>query len=86
MILAFSIDFGQNKAQIEPFKICGRRQWKYMTFITLVVRDTIDLNSLGEFEQLKCVISVNIDDFVFFPLISAQIKPKLSHLSIKSTF
>ena len=51
-----------------------------MTFITLVIGDTIDLNSLVEFEQLKCVISVNIVDLVFFPWISAQIKPKLSFL------
>ena len=51
-----------------------------MTLITLVVRNIIDLNSLVEFEQLKCVISVNIVDFAFFPWISAQIKPKLSFL------
>ena len=51
-----------------------------MTFITFVVTDTIDLISLVEFEQLKCVISVNIDDFGFFLLISAKIKPKLSLL------
>ena len=51
-----------------------------MTFITLVVRNTIDLNSLVEFEQLKCVISANIVDFGIFPWISAQIKPKLSLL------
>ena len=36
--------------------------------LTLVVRDTIDLNSLVEFEQLKCVISVNIVDFVSFSM------------------
>ena len=51
-----------------------------MTFITLVVTDTIDLNSLVEFEQVKCVISDNIVGFVFFPWISAQIQPKLSLL------
>ena len=51
-----------------------------MTFITFVVRNTVDLNSLVEFEQLKCVISVNIVDFVIFPWNSAQIKPKLSVL------
>ena len=51
-----------------------------MTFTTFVVTDTIDLNSLVEFQQLKCIISVNIVDFVFFPWISAQIKPKLSLL------
>ena len=51
-----------------------------MTFTTFVVTDTIDLNSLVVFEQLKCIISVNIVDFVFFPWISAQIKPKLSVL------
>jgi len=33
-----------------------------------------------EFEQVKCVISDNIVGFVFFPCISAQIKPKLSLL------
>ena len=63
--------------------IFGHRICEYMSFITLVVRDTIDLNSLVEFEQLKCVISVNIVnivDFVFFPWISAQIKHKLSLL------
>ena len=51
-----------------------------MTFIMLVVRDAIDFNSLVEFEQVKIVISVNIVDFVFFPWISAQIKPKLNLL------
>ena len=56
-----------------------------MTFITLVARDTIDLNSLMEFDQLKCVISVNIVDFVLFPWISAQIKPKLSSLRFMDT-
>ena len=39
-----------------------------MTFTTFVVTDTIDLNSLVEFQQLKCVISVNIVDFVFFSM------------------
>ena len=33
--------------------------------------------SLVEFQQLKCVISVNIVDFVIFAWIPAQIKPKL---------
>ena len=56
-----------------------------MTFIKLVVRDTIDFNSLVEFEQLKCVISVNIVDFVFFAWISAQIKPRLSLLRSVNT-
>ena len=56
-----------------------------MTFILLVVRDTTDLNSLVEFEQLKCIISVNIVDFVFFPWILAQIKPKLSFLRYVDT-
>ena len=51
-----------------------------MTFTTFVVTDTIHLNSLVDFQQLKCVISVNVVDFVFFPWISAQIKPKLSLL------
>ena len=56
-----------------------------MTFTAFVVTDTIDLNSLVVFEQLKCVISVNIVDFVFFPWISAQIKPKLSLLRSVNT-
>ena len=51
-----------------------------MTFITLIVRYTIDLNCLVVFDQLKCVISVNIVDSVFFPWISAEIKPKLNIL------
>ena len=52
----------------------------YMTLITFVVTDTIDLDSLVEFEQLNRIISLNIADFVFFPCISAQIKPKSSLL------
>ena len=56
-----------------------------MTFTMLVVTDTIDLNSLVEFEQLKCVISVNIVEFVFFPWISVQIKPKLNLLGSVDT-
>ena len=56
-----------------------------MTFTTFVVTDTIDLNSLVDFQQLKCVISVNVVDFVFFPSISAQIKPKLSFLRSVNT-
>ena len=51
-----------------------------MTFITFVVTDTIDLDSLVEFEELKCIMSLNNVDFVFFPCISAQIKPKSSLL------
>ena len=74
----FSMDFRPNEAQIDPFEICGHRKCQYINFIRHVVRHTMDNNRLVEFRKLKCVISVNIMDFAFFPWIFAQIKTKLS--------
>ena len=44
-----------------------------MTFIALVVGNTIDYYSLAEFEQVKCIILVDIVDIAIFMIFGAKL-------------
>ena len=74
-IVDFSLFHGfqhSKLAQIEPFKNCGHRNWHDMALTTLIIGNSIDYDSLLEFERAKCVISVNIVEFIFFLCISSS--------------
>ena len=66
-----------NSAQIGPFEGSDHRKWLDMTFITFIIGNTMDWNRFEKFEDIKCIIWVNIANFVTFPWISALNSPQI---------